>query len=589
MSVIQKLIIRPETVENIYDFYQNRTLLVNRRYQRKLVWTVEEKEGFIDSLSNGFPVPLILVTEVKYKGQIGFEIIDGMQRLDAITSFIEGNISLNGKYFDLDTIANTKYLMDTGQLTQKVPKLDREICKGIASYPLPLSVSQISSESRIDEIFRRINSNGRHLSKQELRQVGSKSDFAELVKQISETIRGDVSHSSRLLLNEMKKVSINNYDLDYGINMGGIFWRKHNIVTSKNIRESRDEELVASLLSSILISPRPSSTAANLDKFYGFNPEKGNPIIENKIRQLGFDFIKEQFETIFGELRQCLESTRSSFFKLLFRQDTKYTARSFQVLFLAFYDLIVRENMKISSYTKLAFALKGIGDSYLTPNAEKLHQSKKREIAVDAIKGVIRKHFVKRDSNDPILSNGVVKLESLLSRSRTENSSYDFKLGFHRLDNNGEFDEKAFEKVLKSLTAIVNSGKGTTGYIVVGVADTERDAARFKQYYNSTSILFKTFHVTGVDKEAQKYSSFEEYRSKIEARIKNSKITPQCYRNYLLRNIDFFNYYDKSILILEIKADEEPAEYDGQLYQRQGTSTELVPVDQKKQIWKNFL
>ncbi|WP_462267692.1 DUF262 domain-containing protein [Mucilaginibacter sp.] len=132
MDVTKKLIIRPETVETVFDYYQKEKLLVNRRYQRKLVWTLEEKEKFIDSLSLNYPVPLFLVAEVAYKGDTIIEIIDGMQRLNAITSFIEGEFSLHNRYFDLETIAETKFLLDKNLLRQKMPKLDRELCKNIA-------------------------------------------------------------------------------------------------------------------------------------------------------------------------------------------------------------------------------------------------------------------------------------------------------------------------------------------------------------------------------------------------------------------------------------------------------------------------
>jgi hypothetical protein len=59
------LSIRGESIERIYGFFLERRFLVNRRYQRKLVWTLEEKQAFIDSLVNGYPVPLVLLAEVE--------------------------------------------------------------------------------------------------------------------------------------------------------------------------------------------------------------------------------------------------------------------------------------------------------------------------------------------------------------------------------------------------------------------------------------------------------------------------------------------------------------------------------------------
>ena len=52
-------IVTPKPVQSLFDMYLKEQIVVNRRYQRKLVWSLEEKEKFIDSLVNGYPIPLI--------------------------------------------------------------------------------------------------------------------------------------------------------------------------------------------------------------------------------------------------------------------------------------------------------------------------------------------------------------------------------------------------------------------------------------------------------------------------------------------------------------------------------------------------
>lgn len=588
MEISKKLTIRPETVETIFDYYQDKKLLVNRRYQRKLVWTIKEKKGFIDSLSLNLPVPLILVAEVKFKKSSCFEIIDGMQRLDAITTFIEGEYSVNGEYFDLETIASTKLLLDTKVLKQKKPIMDRKICKNIASYPIPLSVTSIEKEDIIDDIFKRINSNGRHLSNQELRQAGLDNSFGYLVRKIAESIRGDVSTGDKLLLNNMKAISINNKDLKYGINMGGVFWRKHNIVSNENIRQSRDEEMVAHLLGAILLNPRPSATANNIDNFY--SPDKSkHKIVDDKIKKLGNDYIINTFQAVYSEFRKTFEATRSNFDKILFKKETKYVNRSFQVVFLAFYDLLVNEQKVIKNHITLAKAFEGVGDKFLTNNVEKLNLSGPREKAIKAIKGICDNLFVKRTENDPVLNNGVMKLESLLGASKTENTSYDFKIGTHRMTSGNSFDEKSFVKMIRTLTAIVNAGRGSIGYVVLGVADSQKDKDVFEAFYKLKSTSFKGFYVTGLDGEVKNYKSHESYRQKLENIISKLDITPSKYKDQILRNIDYFQYYGKSILILKIESLDEPARFESKYYERHGTNTVEVSSDKEKEIWKRFL
>lgn len=577
--------VRSETVENLYQYYREEKLLVNRRYQRKLVWTIEEKEKFIESILNNYPVPLILVAEVNYQGQDVFEIIDGMQRLNALSAFIEGEFTLHGKYFDLESIVETKYLLDNKLLKQKTPKLSREDCKEIASYAMPLSVYRENAEGIIDEVFKRINSNGKHLSQQELRQAGSQTSFARLVRRLSENIRGDVSHSDRLTLNNMKNISINSRDLNYGINMGGIFWRKHNLITSDNIRDSRDEEMIANLLSGILIKPRPSATSQNLDSFY-----QGNMVLEDTIKKLGEDFIVTQFEAVFNEIRQTFESTRKSFYHVLFHKKSDHVNRTFQVFFFAFYELLVVEQKKIINHSALCNALEGRGDDFFTANAADFINSSKREDAVRAACGLMKDYFIPRNSNDPVLDNGVMKLEGLLERSYTEQTCYDFKIGFYRMDKSGQFDQTAFDKVMKTLVAIANMSKGSMGYVVIGVANKKADSDRYEELYHSPSRRFRDYFIAGTQGEASNCKSHDEYRSMLENKIRTSNITPSSYKDYILRNIDYFNYYDKSILILKIENDgRNVAKFDGQCYERHGTSTVLVPNENEADIWKRIL
>lgn len=227
MDINNNLQVQNLTIEQLYKLYKAEKLLVNRRYQRKLVWTVEEKEAFIDSISIDYPVPLLLVAEVQYKGNQVYEIIDGMQRLNAIMDFLENEFPLHGEYFDMDSVASIKLLKDKGELEQKTPKLNSELSSKIAGYSLPFSVTTNTEAQVIDDIFKRINSSGKHLSPHEIRQAGATNHFGHIVRVLSESIRRDVSHSDILTLNNMKQISINSYKLNYGINLGTIFWCQH--------------------------------------------------------------------------------------------------------------------------------------------------------------------------------------------------------------------------------------------------------------------------------------------------------------------------------------------------------------------------
>ena len=69
----QELIVRGEQVERVFINYVDRRYIVNRRYQRKLIWTIEEKQSFIDSIMKGYPVPIVLLAEPAGKRDVGYE------------------------------------------------------------------------------------------------------------------------------------------------------------------------------------------------------------------------------------------------------------------------------------------------------------------------------------------------------------------------------------------------------------------------------------------------------------------------------------------------------------------------------------
>ena len=116
MYIKDELSIKSMTVNQIYSLFIERKLNVNRQYQRKLCWTIEEKRNFIDSISNGYPVPLFLLA-IDENGN--YEIIDGMQRLDALCTFIEQKYELIDGYFNLESMPDTLQLKRNNKLKQK--------------------------------------------------------------------------------------------------------------------------------------------------------------------------------------------------------------------------------------------------------------------------------------------------------------------------------------------------------------------------------------------------------------------------------------------------------------------------------------
>ena len=58
----KKLAVDDWTINDILELYVANGLFVDQKYQRKLVWSLGDKELFIDSLIKKFPIPNIMIS-----------------------------------------------------------------------------------------------------------------------------------------------------------------------------------------------------------------------------------------------------------------------------------------------------------------------------------------------------------------------------------------------------------------------------------------------------------------------------------------------------------------------------------------------
>ena len=170
-----ELAAQPTSVQSLYSWYGEDKLHVNRRYQRKLVWTLEETQKLIESILRKYPVPAILIAE-REKQPASYEIIDGLQRLHAIVSFIETAFpTLDGKLFNLGFFPTAKNRSDEGGFSPNTGNqyLSQKEVSTLLDYVLAVSVMRNATETEINDVFGRINTYGHRLSDQERRQAGA--------------------------------------------------------------------------------------------------------------------------------------------------------------------------------------------------------------------------------------------------------------------------------------------------------------------------------------------------------------------------------------------------------------------------------
>lgn len=588
-----ELTVLGQSLQNLYTQYSQGFFVVNRRYQRKLVWDVEEKQSLIDSVRNSLPIPLVLLAENLTEGAARLEIIDGLQRMNAIFAFIENEFPYDGAYFDLDTLADTKLRRDEGQLTQREPKLDRKVCVAIVNYQLPISTYRSATEESVDEVFRRINSSGRKLSLQEIRQAGVTSDFAGLVRRISASIRGDASLSEIVPLGEMPKISITNRDLPYGIQSDEVFWVRNGILDKEAVRESRDEELVLDLLLDVVLDPIAVSGSAYRNSAYGRddNATTSAGTVATRINSLGVENIEQNFIAALDVIRQTIDESGQPWASwVITQQNPRGIPRYFHAIFVAVHELLT-EGLEVANLVGLTAELNHFWDRHLTiPAGGGTWGANKKRPLFDAVKANLRTFF--KVSDDPVAQRArqtATEFEIQLQMALTEHALFELKQGFTRLDQSKAFDDDAFEALLRTASAMANHARGAEGFIFIGVADRPEHAARVSEIYGVTPITHGDFIVTGTQHELTALGRNRDQQMQwLVQRMRESKLE-SSFASHLASSLTMFEYKGYLIWSLRPQAGSAPASWDGKFHVREGNSTKELHGSEVTDLMRRLL
>lgn len=305
---------QPKSVQSLYAWFSDQKLNVNRRYQRKLVWTLEEKQKLIESILKQYPVPAILLAD---RASGGYEIIDGLQRLHTIVSFIEGAFpTLDGDYFDIEKFPTANERLEAGkfEFKDKESRISARDVTNLLDYSVAVSVMRGASEGDIDDVFRRINTYGHRLSDQERRQAGVQGGFSEVVRELACIMRGDVSSDS-LDLALMPSISVDLPKTQHGyqVRADEVFWVTEGILRSTDLRDSMDEQCLADIAACIVGGSLIERSKDALDKAYG-SDEGEFDRISTALEVYGRDALKDEIS--FASMRfvrwQGVELPRSS-------------------------------------------------------------------------------------------------------------------------------------------------------------------------------------------------------------------------------------------------------------------------------------
>jgi Protein of unknown function DUF262 len=564
----------PTSVQSIYSWYREGRLFVNRRYQRKLVWTLEEKQKLIDSILKDYPIPAILLAEKEGK----YEIIDGLQRLHAILSFIElAYASQDGRIFNLSFFPTAKSYYDEGLFSANAEgsELENKQCSAILDYSLAASIMRNAEDSEINDVFNRINTYGHRLSDQERRQSGIQSKFSDLVRELACEYRGDVSRNT-LPLYEMPSISI---DLPkarhgYDIKSEEVFWVNQGILRATDLRDSLDEQCLADIVACVVGQDLINRSKSALDALYDPTHAEYNRI-EAALETYGTEKVTDEIKYCIEQiLNVCAYEQSEKLRRIIFSNPTTNAFPSvFAVLLLAFHEVIVGEQKVVSDWSGLRRSIDNICDRM--ESGQGGANAEQRRSNIDVIKGLISRNFIK----DPKITeklyadHKIVDIESDIRRSTVETSCFELKQGLLNLTEDANDPSSMLSKIPMHICAIANNGKGVGGKIIIGVCDGEADADRAKVLHGIEPRVVGSRFVVGVCREAKAMAMpLEKYFQMIRDAISNSGLSADV-RSSVLATIDFNSYYGLGVIVIAVRPQEEMSYLNDDVYYRSGDQT----------------
>lgn len=591
MSVIPQ----GKPVQAMYREYREGKLLVNRKYQRKLVWTVEEKQALIDSILKGYPIPLILLAQRPAELGVGnYEIIDGIQRLNAIFTFVEQGFTVDGKYFDVPQFATARQHAEDGvfQIRQDVPLLDPRECSRILDYQLAVTTYPATNEAQITDVFGRINSGGRQLSAQEQRQAGVTTQFSSLVRSVAAELRGDVSQDL-LLLSQMPEISVETgrEPHGYGIRAEDTFWCQQGVLSIKQLKQSEDEQFVADVAASVVLGHPLAVSKEGLDALYDQSTTEAQDL-ERRVVAYGPERLAKEIKYVFSVIKQTVDDTsvERNHLRSIVRPGAggRYPIKApLYAIFMAFFDLIVTEQKTPVDADAIMNALRGLAKRMQT--GAHYETTENRVHNINAVKGLVQGHFAARVP--PAFAHGptlLLDFENAVRRSRIESSRYEFKQGLLRLDDVRAPDPDILPRLLETVCGIANVGPEADGHIFIGVADNDHDAQRIQALDAITPHRINGHSVVGVDREADILRvSLDQYVQQVVAHFQNSKLSEPL-KTQLLGGFDTISVRGLSVIRILVPKQKALSFVGDEAFTRVGSSTQDLAGQQLVAACRRF-
>lgn len=156
--------------------------LVKPELQRNYVWDKSEASRFIDSILLGLPVPSIFLAKTNDEKLL---IIDGYQRLMTVRDYVKGIFTKDGSVFKLSKSEKIHERWKGKAFLELQPEEQRKIRNTTIHAIVFMQKSPTDGDTSLFQVFERINSGGRSLLPQEIRNCVYQGPFNSLLFELN--------------------------------------------------------------------------------------------------------------------------------------------------------------------------------------------------------------------------------------------------------------------------------------------------------------------------------------------------------------------------------------------------------------------
>ncbi len=142
-------------------------------YQREFIWTSADQARFIESLLLDLPIPLLFLSDTA-DGRL--EIVDGVQRINTLSAFINGKLKLV-ELKKLDAVNGFKF--------EDLPPSQQ---RRLRSKALRIIVLRVTTSVDIrKELFDRLNTSGEKARDSEVRRGSFEGEFMSFIERLADS------------------------------------------------------------------------------------------------------------------------------------------------------------------------------------------------------------------------------------------------------------------------------------------------------------------------------------------------------------------------------------------------------------------